>query len=103
MLYTADISKIFVKWYEIASKLKINIINRLSVTDYPCPDPYVESFGVDFMTLGKRRITSERNKVARSASHRSKENNFRYRMVTLEVEIKWEMFSEYRTHHFIEG
>jgi hypothetical protein len=45
MLCTADISKIVVKWHEIASKLKINITTRLSVTDYPYADPWLGLFG----------------------------------------------------------
>jgi hypothetical protein len=41
-----------------------------------------------------------RNEPTTSALCRSKENNFLYRMVNMEVKIKRKIFSEYRSHHF---
>ena len=63
---------------------------------------HIEGHFVDFKALGKICITPERNRLARSALHRSKENHFLYRMVILEVKTEREIFSEYRMHHFIE-
>jgi hypothetical protein len=50
--------------------------------------------------LGKIHIASERNKSATLALHRSKENNFLYRMDRLKIIIEWKIVSKYRSHHF---
>jgi hypothetical protein len=57
---------------------------------------------VDFRVRRKMLIAPEWNKAASTALHRSKENDFLYRMVTLEVKIESRMFSEYCSHHSIE-
>ena len=47
----------------------------------------------------KMLITSEWNKLERSALRRSKENNFLYLMIILKFQIQWEIFSQDRAQN----
>ena len=61
-------------------------------------DPIFRMIGghlTDFRALGKILTAPERNKPVSSALHRSKEDNFIYRMVIWKLKIECKMFSEF--------
>jgi hypothetical protein len=73
-----------------ALKLEINITSRPNIADYP----YLAILTIfmvfgghlaDFKAFGKMLTAPKRKRPASSALHRSKENNFLYRMTKMEV------------------